>query len=173
MFALIDCNNFYVSCERAFQPFLQNKAGVVLSNNDGSAIARSQEAKDFGIKMGMPYFELQKSGLPVWVRSSNYPLYQDMMYRVTSIIRHYFPDQEIYSIDECFCDLKGYDFLEPIELAKQLREEILQCTGIPVCIGIAKSKTLAKIANRLAKKRKDVGVYVLESKEQEIKQKKD
>lgn len=168
MYALIDCNNFYVSCERVFQPYLQDKAGVVLSNNDGCAIARSQEAKDLGIKMGYPYFQLRDTHPHVWVRSSNYPLYQDMMYRVTSIIRNYFPDQEIYSIDECFCDLRGYTVIDPLSLAVKLRSEILTCTGIPVCIGIARTKTLAKIANRIAKKRfKGVGVYVLQSQEQE------
>lgn len=168
MYALIDCNNFYVSCERVFQPDLQNRAGVVLSNNDGCAIARSQEAKDLGIKMGHPYFQMRETHKDVWVRSSNYALYQDMMYRVTSIIRRYFPDQEIYSIDECFCDLKGYGLLDPYTLAVSLRDELLRCTGIPVCVGIARTKTLAKIANRLAKKRcKEVGVYVLDTNERE------
>lgn len=164
MYALIDCNNFYVSCERAFQPELQNRAGVVLSNNDGCAIARSQEAKDLGVSMGAPYFQLKETHKDVWVRSSNYPLYQDMMYRVTSIIRKYFPEQEIYSIDECFCDLKGYEYLDPEELALQLRAELLQCTGIPVCIGVARTKTLSKIANRIAKKKyKERGVFFLRS----------
>lgn len=167
MFALIDCNNFYVSCERAFQPKLQKKAGVVLSNNDGCAIARSQEAKDLGIKMGAPYFQLRETHKDVWVRSSNYPLYHDMMLRVTSIIRKFFPDQEIYSIDECFCDLAGYEYLDPEQLANKLRAEILKCTGIPVCIGVARTKTLSKIANRIAKKKKDNGVYFLKTKEQE------
>ncbi|WP_262249744.1 Y-family DNA polymerase [Parapedobacter soli] len=170
MYALIDCNNFYVSCERVFQPHLQDKAGVVLSNNDGCAIARSQEAKDLGIKMGHPYFQLKDTHPHVWVRSSNYALYQDMMYRVTSIIRNYFPDQEIYSIDECFCDLRGFTVIDPLSLAAELRSEILNCTGIPVCIGVARTKTLAKIANRIAKKKyKDVGVFVLQSQEQEAK----
>src|SRR5690606_16137495 len=144
------------------QPELQNKAGVVLSNNDGCAIARSQEAKDKGIKMGEPYFQMKETHKDVWVRSSNYPLYHDIMLRVTSIIRKYFPDQEIYSIDECFCDLAGYDYLDPEELALKLRAELLQCTGIPVCIGVARTKTLSKIANRIAKKKyKDTGVYFL------------
>lgn len=163
MYALIDCNNFYVSCERAFQPRLQGRAGVVLSNNDGCAIARSQEAKDLGIRMGHPYFQLRETHPQVWVRSSNYPLYQDMMHRVTAIIRRYFPEQEIYSIDECFCDLSGYDLLDPKALAIRLRAEILRCTGIPVCIGVARTKTLAKIANRLAKKRSPDGVWFLDS----------
>lgn len=168
MYALIDCNNFYVSCERVFQPELQGRAGVVLSNNDGCAVARSEEAKALSVPMGMPFFKIREAGIPVWVRSSNYPLYQDMMLRVTSIIRRYFPDQEIYSIDESFCDLRGYDYLDPYQLAHQLRAEILQCTGIPVCIGVARSKTLAKIANRIAKKTKEYqGVYFLEP-EQEL-----
>lgn len=167
MFALIDCNNFYVSCERAFQPQLQNRAGVVLSNNDGCAIARSQEAKDLGVKMGAPYFKLRETHKEVWVRSSNYALYHDMMLRVTSIIRSFFPDQEIYSIDECFCDLAGYDYLDPEQLAIELRSEILKCTGIPVCIGVARTKTLAKIANRIAKKKTDNGVYFLNKENEE------
>lgn len=168
MYALIDCNNFYVSCERVFQPYLQNRPGVVLSNNDGCAIARSQEAKDLGIKMGHPYFQLRETHPDVWVRSSNYPLYQDMMYRVTSIIRKYFPDQEIYSIDECFCDLSGFKLIDPEALAIELRSEILRCTGIPVCIGVARTKTLAKIANRTAKKKfKEIGVYFLRTPDQE------
>ncbi len=168
MFALIDCNNFYVSCERVFQPQLQHRPGVVLSNNDGCAIARSAEAKDLGIPMGMPFFELRDKHKDVWVRSSNYPLYQDMMLRVTAIIRKYFPNQEIYSIDECFCDLSGYDYLDPEQLAKDLRAELLQCTGIPVCIGVARTKTLAKIANRIAKKHyKAIGVFFLKSEQAE------
>lgn len=168
MYALIDCNNFYVSCERVFQPSLRERAGVVLSNNDGCAIARSQEAKDLGIKMGYPFFQLRETHPEVWVRSSNYPLYQDMMYRVTSIIRNYFPDQEIYSIDECFCDLSGYKLIDPMALALKLRTEILRCTGIPVCIGIARTKTLAKVANRIAKKKhKETGVFRLDTPGQE------
>jgi len=140
----------------------------VLSNNDGCAIARSQEAKDKGIKMGEPYFQMKETHKDVWVRSSNYPLYHDIMLRVTSIIRRYFPDQEIYSIDECFCDLSGYEYMDPEELALQLRAELLQCTGIPVCIGVARTKTLSKIANRIAKKKyKERGVFFLSSLEDE------
>lgn len=167
MFALIDCNNFYVSCERAFQPELQNRAGVVLSNNDGCVISRSQEAKDLGIKMGAPFFELRTSHPDVWVRSSNYALYQDLMLRVTAIIRNYFPDQEIYSIDECFCNLAGYDYLDPRTLAVKLRADILKSTGIPVCIGVARTKTLSKIANRIAKKQTKNGVYFLDTETEE------
>jgi DNA polymerase V len=168
MYALIDCNNFYVSCERVFQPWLRLKPGVVLSNNDGCAIARSQEAKDLGIKMGAPFFELEpmvKAG-KIWVRSSNYTLYQDMMRRVTHIIQEMWPEMEIYSIDESFCDVSMYDRFSLELMAIELRERILQFTGIPVCIGIGETKTLAKAANRTAKKHfKDTGVYFIDTEE--------
>lgn len=164
MYALIDCNNFYVSCERAFQPELRGLPGVVLSNNDGCAIARSQEAKDLGIKMGTPFFEieeLQKNG-KIWWRSSNYSLYQDMMRRVTAIVGEMWPEIEIYSIDESFCDLRLFSRFDIGFMAQTLRQRIFQCTGIPVCIGIGKTRTLAKVANRIAKKhRKDTGVYYI------------
>ena len=142
---------------------------MVLSNNDGCAIARSQEAKDLGVKMCAPYFQLKESHQDVWVRSSNYALYQDMMLRVTSIIRKFFPDQEIYSIDECFCNLAGYEYLDPETLAINLRAEILKCTGIPVCIGVARTKTLSKIANRIAKKQTDTSVFFMRTKAEEEK----
>jgi DNA polymerase V len=168
MYALIDCNNFYVSCERAFQPNLRNKAGVVLSNNDGCAIARSQEAKDLGVKMGTPYFELEKmveTG-QLWFRSSNYTLYQDMMRRVTGIVSEVWPEMEIYSIDESFTDLKMFHAHDLEAMAVELRERILQQTGIPVCIGIAPTRSLAKVANRTAKKYfKATSVCVLDSPE--------
>lgn len=164
MYALIDCNNFYVSCERVFQPFLNNHAGCVLSNNDGCAIARSQEAKDLGIKMGTPFFEireLQEQG-KIWWRSSNYPLYQEMMRRVTAIITEQWPEIEIYSIDECFCYVADYKLHDLERMARQLRKRIYQYTGIPVCVGIGPTKTLAKVANRIAKKQyKEIGAYVL------------
>lgn len=168
MFALIDCNNFYVSCERVFQPQLIGKAGVVLSNNDGCAIARSQEAKDMGIKMGTPFFELEKlvKEGKLWWRSSNYTLYQDMMRRVTGIIEEQWPEMEIYSIDESFVDLHMFDRYSLELMAIELRERILQYTAIPVCIGIGPTKTLAKAANRTAKKHfKQSGVYLIDSDE--------
>jgi DNA polymerase V len=170
MLALIDSNNFYVSAERVFQPELRGKAGCVLSNNDGCAISRSSEAKEeLGIKMGTPYFmmrEQQQSG-QLWWRSSNYTLYQDMMRRITQIVRDTFPDQEIYSIDECFCDLSTFKYHDLQQLAIDLRKKILQYTGVPVCIGIGSTKTLAKLANKLAKKQSiTTGVYVLESSAQ-------
>lgn len=168
MYALIDCNNFYVSCERVFQPELRDKAGVVLSNNDGFAIARSQEAKDMGIKMGAPFFEIEKlvKEGKLWWRSSNYSLYQDIMRRVTGIVREIWPEMEIYSIDESFCDLKMFKRFDLERMAIELRQRILQYTGIPVCIGIGKTRTLAKVANCIAKKYfKAAGVCVLDDPE--------
>ncbi|MCD0489678.1 Y-family DNA polymerase [Pedobacter sp. MC2016-14] len=169
MIALIDSNNFYVSAERAFQPQLRGKAGCVLSNNDGCAISRSNEAKkELGIKMGTPYFEMrekQQQGL-LWWRSSNYTLYQDMMRRITSIVRKTFPDQEIYSIDECFCDLTGHKYSDIESEAIRLRAKILKFTDVPVCIGIGATRTLAKIANKLAKKISlKTGVFLMNTPE--------
>lgn len=154
MIALIDSNNFYVSTERVFQPQLREKAGCVLSNNDGCAISRSNEAKAMGLKMGTPYFEMrekQQEGV-LWWRSSNYTLYQDMMRRITAIVRDTFPDQEIYSIDECYCDLTTFKYDNLQQIALTLRKKILKYTGVPVCIGIGATKTLAKIANKIAKR---------------------
>ena len=165
LFALIDCNNFYVSCERAFQPELRGKPGVVLSNNDGCAIARSQEAKDIGVKMGTPFFELEKkvNDGELWWRSSNYSLYQDMMRRITAIVGEMWPEIEIYSIDESFCDLSKFKIQDLEAMAIALREKILKYTGIPVCIGIGETRTLAKVGNRIAKKYfKDTGVCVID-----------
>lgn len=164
MMALIDSNNFYVSAERVFQPELRGRAGCVLSNNDGCAISRSNEAKEkLGIRMGTPFFmmrEQQESG-ELWWRSSNYTLYQDMMRRITQIVRDTFPDQEIYSIDECFCDLSTFKHHDLAQVAAELRAKILQYVGVPVCIGIAATKTLAKVANKLAKKHSTNGVYLI------------
>lgn len=168
MIALIDSNNFYVSAERVFQPALRDKAGCVLSNNDGCAISRSNEAKEMGLKMGTPYFEMreqQQQGL-LWWRSSNYTLYQDMMRRITGIVRATFPDQEIYSIDECYCDLSTFKCHDLEKTALELRKRILQYTGVPVCIGIAATKTLAKIANKIAKRHhREAGVFYMETEE--------
>jgi len=167
--ALIDSNNFYVSAERVFQPELKGWAGCVLSNNDGCAISRSNEAKqEMGIKMGTPYFMMreQQAAGKLWWRSSNYTLYQDMMRRITKIVRRSFPDQEIYSIDECFCDLTGHKYQDLEAEAVLLRSRILKWTGIPVCIGIAPTRTLAKIANKLAKKQgRTTGVFLMDSSE--------
>ena len=153
-----------MSCERVFQPQLRGKPGVVLSNNDGCAIARSQEAKDMGIKMGAPFFEiesLQKDG-KLWWRSSNYALYQDMMRRITAIIGEYWPEIEIYSIDESFCDLHRFKTQDLESMAIGLRKKILRYLGMPVCVGIGPTRTLAKAANRIAKKHFTDGVFVVD-----------
>src|ERR1041385_6256734 len=152
-FALVDCNNFYASCERVFQPDLRRKPVVVLSNNDGCVIARSNEAKTLGDEMGAPWHlcreRFAKNG--IIIRSSNYTLYGDMSGRVMNIIRRFTPHLEIYSIDEAFLSLAGFDNrLEPH--ARELRRTVLHWTGSPVSIGIAPTKLLAKVANRFAKK---------------------
>ncbi len=153
MFALVDCNNFYVSCERVFDPSLQGAAVVVLSNNDGCVIARSNEAKALGIRMGAPAFEhreiFEKHGVKVF--SSNYSLYGDMSGRVMSSLNRLVPDMEVYSIDEAFVTLSSLP-KNPESFAREIRETILKWVGMPVSIGIGPTKTLAKIANRFAKK---------------------
>lgn len=153
MIGLVDCNNFYVSCERLFQPHLRNRPVVVLSNNDGCAVARSEEAKRLGIKMGDPWHlhraAWKKAG--VIVRSSNYALYGDLSKRVMSILRKLTAGIEVYSIDEAFVDFGGMGGREE-KHARELRATILRWTGVPVSIGIAPTKTLAKVANRSAKK---------------------
>jgi len=163
MFALIDCSSFYASCERLFRPELQNKPVIILSNNDGCAIARSQEAKDLGIKMGDVFYKIEKliKENNVHVFSSNYTLYADMSARVMNNIARFTPDVEVYSIDECFIQLTGFDDLE--EYGYLIRNTVIRNTGIPVSIGLAPSKTLAKIANKLAKK--SSGVFLLDTPE--------
>lgn len=153
--ALIDVNNFYVSCERVFNPQLVGKPVVVLSNNDGCAVARSNEVKALGVGMGAPWFKFKDLAKQhgIIALSSNYALYADMSNRVMSILREYSPDQEIYSIDESFLDLTGFKMRDLIQYAQHMRQRILQWTGLPVCVGIGKTKTLAKLANHCAKKR--------------------
>ncbi|SEQ32290.1 DNA polymerase V [Nitrosomonas ureae] len=152
--ALIDVNNFYVSCERVFNPKLEDRPVVVLSNNDGCAVARSNEVKALGVKMGQPWFQLKdlarKHGIIAY--SSNYTLYADMSNRVMSILAIFSPNQEIYSIDECFLDLTGFKRVSPIVYGQRIRKCIRQWTGLPVCVGIGSTKTLAKLANHIAKK---------------------
>tara|TARA_B100000579_G_C22821900_1_gene851083 strand:- start:43 stop:1323 length:1281 start_codon:yes stop_codon:yes gene_type:complete len=154
--ALVDCNSFYVSCERLFKPSLAKKPVIVLSSNDGCIISRSNEAKLLGIKMGDPYFKAKKIILEnnVKVFSSNYSLYGDISRRVMRTLRYFVPEMEIYSIDEAFLDLTNFpDHL--VELfSKKIRNTVLQWTGIPTSIGIANTKTLSKIANHIAKKEK-------------------
>lgn len=153
-FALIDGNNFYVSCERVFNPKLEGRPVVVLSNNDGCVVARSAEVKALGVKMGEPWFKLKtlarKHGIVAY--SSNYTLYADMSNRMMSVLARYSPRQEIYSIDECFLGLDGFSHYDLVAHAQKMREQVKQWVGIPVCVGIAPTKTLAKLANHCAKK---------------------
>jgi len=152
-FALIDCNNFYASCERVFNPSLAGHPVVVLSNNDGCVVARSAEAKALGIPMGAPYFKIERDfrrsgGVAL---SSNYPLYADMSNRVMSLLAGFSPNQEVYSIDECFLGMTG--FHELTSIGQDIRQKVKQWTGLPVCVGFGPSKTLAKLTNHVAKKR--------------------
>ena len=152
--ALIDVNNFYVSCERVFNPKLINKPVVVLSNNDGCAVARSNEVKALGVGMGAPWFKFKDLAKQhgIIALSSNYALYADMSNRVMSILREFSPDQEVYSIDESFLDVTSFKRRDLIKYGQQMRSRILQWTGLPVCVGIGSTKTLAKLANHCAKK---------------------
>ena len=160
--ALIDCNSFYVSCERLFNPKIINKPVVVLSNNDGCVISRSTEAKKIGIKMGEPYFKVKdlvkKNNVHIF--SSNYALYGDISRRVMKILKEFSDKMEVYSIDEAFISLSFIEDQRLDEYGKEIRERILKWTGIPTSIGIANTKTLSKVANHIAKKKK-TGVKVL------------
>lgn len=167
LIALVDCNNFYASCERVFQPELRGRPVVVLSNNDGCVIARSNEAKALGIPMGEAWHVCQQRVRTdgVIVRSSNYTLYGDMSRRVMGILGQFTPDLEIYSIDEAFLSLAGFEGRIE-DHCRKLRETVLQWTGIPVSVGVARTKTLAKLANRTAKKDPESdGSCVLDSPE--------
>ncbi|WP_294288534.1 Y-family DNA polymerase [uncultured Chryseobacterium sp.] len=165
MIALIDGNNFYASCERIFRPDWRDKPLIVLSNNDGCAIARSYEAKALGITMGEPYFKVKQfektHGLIV--RSANFVLYGDISNRVVQIVRRYCNDIEVYSIDESFIFLDGYS--EPEWRMRELREQVFRGLDLPTSIGIAETKTLAKVANKIAKKypKKTRAVYMIDS----------
>ncbi|MFG0384681.1 translesion error-prone DNA polymerase V subunit UmuC [Vibrio sp. GLN_5] len=155
VFALVDCNNFYASCEKLFRPDLKDTPVVVLSNNDGCVVARSREAKSLGIKMGVPAFqikaEMQRHGILAF--SSNYELYADLSSRVMSTLEEMAPRVEVYSIDEAFLDLTGIESaISLVEFGQQVRERIGNWIGITVCVGIAPTKTLAKLANHAAKK---------------------
>ena len=156
IFALVDCDNFYVSCERAFNPALRDRPVIVLSNNDGCIIARSNEVKKMDIPFGTPYFkckdEIEKHNIAVF--SSNYELYGDMSRRVMEILVQFAVDMEIYSIDEAFLELEGLRRFNLDEYAKKIRQYVLRGTGIPVTIGVGSTKTLAKIASKYAKKSK-------------------
>ena len=152
--ALVDCNNFYVSCERMFNPKLEGKPVVVLSNNDGCAVARSNEVKALGIKMGEPWFRMKDMAKQhgIIALSSNYALYGDLSARVMATLAEFSPQQEVYSIDECFLDLSGIDPATLADYGQKIRKTVKRNVGIPVCVGIADTKTLAKLANHCAKK---------------------
>ena len=154
MFALVDCNNFYASCERLFRPELNGKPIVVLSNNDGAVIARSNEAKVLGVPMGALAFEYESFFIKnkIHVFSANFALYGDMSSRVMTILQEYSPECEIYSIDEAFLKLTGFEFFDLEKYGAEIQQRVRKHTGIPVCIGIAPTKALAKVANRIAKK---------------------
>jgi len=173
MIALVDCNNFFVSCERVFQPWLNNCPVVVLSNNDGCVIARSQEAKALNIPMGAPAFKYDKffKENSVHVFSSNYSLYGDMSNRVMNLLSQYCPEIEIYSIDESFLSFSGFEYTDIEKYAHHISKKIYKATGIPISIGIAPTKSLAKLANRIVKKfpSKTQGVYIIDSEEKKIK----
>lgn len=173
MYALVDCNNFYASCERVFRPDLNGKPIVVLSNNDGCAIARSNEAKALGIPMGAPAYQFEKvfEEKGVYVFSANFALYGDMSHRVMDMLGTFTPDMEIYSIDEAFLSLKGFEHLNLQQYGLTMRKKVLKGTGIPISVGIAPTKALSKVANRIAKKFTDRtgGSYVIDNEEKRIK----
>ncbi|MBR9845484.1 MAG: Y-family DNA polymerase [Algicola sp.] len=173
MFALVDCNNFYASCERVFQPQYNNKPVAILSNNDGCVISRSDEAKALGLPMGAPAFKYEAFFKTHQIRvfSSNYPLYGDMSSRVMSILEQFTPDVEVYSIDEAFLQFKGFDDYDFKDYGLQIRQRVLKWTGIPTCVGIAPTKALSKVANKIARKfpKQTNGVYVIDSEEKRIK----
>ena len=152
--ALVDCNSFYVSCERLFNPILNRFPVVVLSNNDGCVISRSKEAKEIGIRMGEPYFKVKELAKKynVKVFSSNYALYGDISRRVMSTLKRFSPSIEFYSIDEAFLDLTDLAIEDINQYIHELRKIILKWTGIPVSVGVASTKTLSKVANHVAKK---------------------
>ena len=163
--ALIDCNSFYVSCERLFNPKIQKMPVVVLSNNDGCVISRSVEAKKIGIKMGEPYFKVKdlvkKNNVQIF--SSNYALYGDLSRRVMKIMKGFSDKIEIYSIDEAFLDLSHIKDGEVEGYAKKIRDRVLKWTGIPTSVGVSSTKTLSKVANHIAKKNKTGVMFLKEN----------
>lgn len=168
MFALVDCNSFYVSCERVFDPSLLRRPVVVLSNNDGCAIARSKEAKAIGIAMGEPFFKIRdklnaNNGRAL---SPNFNLYGDLSNRVMNVLSEYTDNIEVYSIDEAFLDLRKMDYFDLYRFASELKYKVWQCVGIPVSVGIAPTKVLAKVANNWAKKKELTGVKVFSHHQQ-------
>ncbi|MDE2466062.1 MAG: Y-family DNA polymerase [Metallibacterium scheffleri] len=153
--ALVDVNNFYVSCERVFRPDLEGKPVVVLSNNDGCVVARSAEVKALGVPMGLPWFQMKELAREhrILAFSSNYTLYGDLSARVMSVLGQFAPDQEVYSIDESFLDFTRQPHLDLTTTGHCIRERVKQWVGVPVSVGIGSTKTLAKLANHVAKRR--------------------
>ena len=169
--ALVDCNSFYVSCERLFNPKIQYKPVVVLSNNDGCVISRSKEAKLLGIKMGEPYFKVKEliRKNKVYIFSSNYALYGDLSRRVMKVLKTFSPNVEIYSIDEAFIDLSFLDEEGVEKYGKEIRAKVLKWTGIPTSVGISSTKTLSKVANHIAKKEKTGVMYLYKNIDEKLK----
>ncbi|HEX8018246.1 MAG TPA: Y-family DNA polymerase [Flavobacterium sp.] len=173
MYALVDCNNFYASCERVFQPEFNGKPVAILSNNDGCVISRSNEAKAVGVSMGVPAFKIRElvKEKNVKLFSSNYPLYGDLSDRVMKILEQFTPNVEIYSIDEAFLNFDGVGVLDYQDYGLQMKSRIQKWVGLPVCIGFAETKALSKLANKIAKEFQDKtkGVYVIDTDEKRIK----
>jgi len=173
MYALVDCNNFYASCERVFQPQYNGKPVVILSNNDGCVISRSNEAKEVGVPMGAPEFKIREllKEKNIKVFSSNYPLYGDLSNRVMKILEGFTPNVEIYSIDEAFLNFDGMTVSDYHKYGTQMKNRIQKWVGIPVCVGFAPTKALSKVANRIAKKfqERTKGIYVIDTEEKRIK----
>ena len=173
MYALVDCNNFYASCERVFNPNLQSKPVAILSNNDGCVISMSDEAKHLQLPFGAPIFKWENfcRAKNISILSSNYPLYGDMSERVMNILHQFSPDVEVYSIDEAFLKLDGFDHIGYDAYATKIRSRILQWTGIPTCVGIAPTKALSKVANKIARSnlKQSKGICVIDSEEKRIK----
>lgn len=173
MFALVDCNNFYASCQRVFEPHLVNKPVVILSNNDGCVIARSNEAKALGIQMGEPAFKCEQlfRECDVHIYSSNFALYGDMSTRVMNMLSHFAPSIEIYSIDEAFLKFDGFNFHDLERYGQTIQKKVTKGTGIPISVGIAPTKTLAKIANKIAKKypNQTQSSYLIDTEEKRVK----
>ncbi|WP_163409584.1 Y-family DNA polymerase [Flavobacterium ajazii] len=173
MYALVDCNNFYASCERVFQPEFNGKPVAILSNNDGCVISRSNEAKAVGVPMGAPAFKIRElvKEKNIKLFSSNYPLYGDLSNRVMKILEQFTPNVEIYSIDEAFLNFDGLNILDYQDYGLQIKSRVQKWLGLPVCIGFAETKALSKLANKIAKEFHDrtQGVYVIDTDEKRIK----
>lgn len=173
MYALIDCNNFYASCERVFKPSLRNKPIVVLSNNDGCVVARSNESKALGVKMGVPIFQINDlvQQHNIVVCSSNYTLYGDLSNRVMTLIKEFSPDVEVYSIDEAFLKFNGFKYFDYNQIGLEMHRIVKKGVGIPISVGFAPTKALAKVANKIAKKypERTQNYYIIDSEEKRIK----